>query len=76
MGWSPWPFGVVFGKENDLRAVPFKPEALYQSPNRYLTFIECEGCQVPRQRLSTEWWRGAHLLKSHGLWGPDFRAGR
>ena len=55
--------------KNDLRAVPFKPEALYQSPNRYPTFIECEGCQVPGQRLNTE------PPKHHGLWGHDFGPG-
>lgn len=72
--------------KNDLRAVAFKPEALYQSPNGYPTFIECEGCQVPGQRLNTEWWRGAHrpsIMASGDVilglgdenYGGGFRAG-
>lgn len=72
--------------KNDLRSVAFKPEALYQSPNRSLTFTECEGCQVPGQRLNTQWWRGAHhpsIMSSGDMilglgdenYGRRFRAG-
>lgn len=53
MGWSPWPLELFLECGNDLRSVAFKPEALYQSPNRSPTFTECEGCQVPGQRLNT-----------------------
>lgn len=44
------------------------PEALYQSPNRYPTFIESGAHGTPGQRLGAEW-LGGPRPEGHGHWG-------